>query len=176
MTMWPKSSITLFIILVALIACQNTATNTPQSDVTESTAVVSLLCAERHGKLTRVEPGSQHLDETLEVNIYLPPCYDTHPAQRYPVLYLLHGAGLDIDTWPRLGAAEVADQLIASGEIEPLIIMPPSLNFFEDGCDPVFLDDVVPYVDAHYRTLPDRQHRALDGMSVGGLPTLRVGL
>jgi enterochelin esterase-like enzyme len=107
----------------------------------------------------------------LQFRVYLPPCYDQEPERRYPVLYLFHGQSYNDDQWDRLGVDETADRLIAAGEIPPfMVVMPydryggqPTDNYFSQAIVEVLL----PYIDQIYRTIPDRQHRAVGGLSRG---------
>lgn len=129
----------------------------------------------------RVEEGS--LDSTKppqEFRIYLPPCYDERTDQRYPVLYLLHGQTYRDDQWIRLGAVGVTDELILSGESIPFIIVFPDDRYWNLPPGPGFgqrLEEaLIPYIDDTYRTLPDRNHRAIGGMSRGAGWALRLGL
>jgi enterochelin esterase-like enzyme len=135
--------------------------------------------------------------------VYTPPDYDLHPKVRYPVLYLQHGAGEDETGWIKQGHANsILDNLIASGKAKPMIIVmahgyarragtrEPNLSglplgspaamqamraltaAFEDEMTQV----VIPLVDATYRTIPDRDHRAMAGLSMGGAQTFQVTL
>ncbi len=138
--------------------------------------------------------------------VYTPPGYESGTG-RYPVLYLLHGAGGDEDAWDSLGRARyILDNLIAAGKARPMIVVMTNGNWnqtaapgvspqaemeFTGRPDPAamrammantfkFADslaqDVVPFVDKTYRTIPDRDHRALAGLSMGGGQTLYEGL
>jgi enterochelin esterase-like enzyme len=115
-----------------------------------------------------------------EYLIYLPPCYDQMPDQRYPVLYLLHGQTYTDDQWVRLGAVEVMDRLILEDKIAPFIIVFPDDRYWNVQAGPGFgqrlVDHVVPYVDRNYRTLISRNWRAIGGMSRGAGWALRLGL
>jgi enterochelin esterase-like enzyme len=129
----------------------------------------------------RVEEGS--LDSTQppqEFRIYLPPCYDEKTDQRYPVLYLLHGQTYTDDQWIRLGAVDATDDLILSGESIPFIIVFPDDRYWNLPPGPGFggrlVEDLIPYIDSTYRTLPDRDQRAIGGMSRGAGWSLRLGL
>jgi len=140
--------------------------------------ITPLACLTNPG---RVEEGS--LDSTKppqEFRIYLPPCYDEKTARRYPVLYLLHGQTYTDDQWIRLGAVEVADDLILSGESVPFIIVFPDDRYWNLPPGPGFgqrLGEVlIPYIDSTYRTLPERNHRSIGGMSRGAGWALRLGL
>jgi enterochelin esterase-like enzyme len=113
--------------------------------------------------------------------IYLPPCYEKLSPRRLPVLYLFHGATYDDSQWVRLGAAETADHLIGTAQAEPFIVVMPynkaSWRSPEDDLfDRAVLADLIPYVDAHYRTLTDRPHRAVGGLSRGAGWALRLGI
>ncbi|MCB8949830.1 MAG: hypothetical protein H6653_17640 [Ardenticatenaceae bacterium] len=111
-----------------------------------------------------------------EVNVYLPPCYEVRPNAHYPVLYMLHGSGLDQNIWLELGIAEEADRLINEEAIEPLIIvMPPSLSF-GPKFDAFMVDELIPTIDEQFRTQTARNGRWLAGMSFGATLVIRVGL
>jgi enterochelin esterase-like enzyme len=129
----------------------------------------------------RVEEGSLGSTEPpQEFRIYLPPCYDEKPDQRYPVLYLLHGQTYTDDQWIRLGAVNVIDQLILSGESIPFIVVFPDDRYWNLPPGPAFgqrlIDSLIPYIDTVYRTFPDRDHRTIGGMSRGAGWALRLGL
>jgi enterochelin esterase-like enzyme len=115
-----------------------------------------------------------------EYLIYLPPCYDEKPDERYPVLYLLHGQTYTDDQWVRLGAVRVADRLILSGEASPFLIVFPDDRYWNVQAGPGFgerlVDHLIPSIDANYRTFADRDHRAIGGMSRGAGWALRLGL
>jgi enterochelin esterase-like enzyme len=117
------------------------------------------------GSITNIKPPQLFL-------IYLPPCYDNDVPQRYPVLYLLHGQTYTDDEWARLGAPETANKLILSGQVAPFIIVFPDDRYWNlpegDGFGNRVIGTVIPYIDANYRTLTDRQHRAIGGLSRGG--------
>jgi enterochelin esterase-like enzyme len=125
------------------------------------------------GVVQETVPPQQYL-------IYLPPCYDEMTDLRYPVLYLLHGQTYNEDQWVRLGAVTVTDQLILSGEASPFIIVFPDDRYWNAPAGPGFgerlVDYLIPYIDANYRTLADRDHRAIGGMSRGAGWALRLGL
>jgi enterochelin esterase-like enzyme len=104
--------------------------------------------------------------------VYLPPCYDQQSSLSYPVLYLLHGQTSVDDQWIRMGAAKTADELIHSGQAAPFIMVFPDDRYWNLPPGPYFGDRlihlIIPYVDSHYRTLPNAAHRALGGLSRGG--------
>ena len=124
--------------------------------------------------------------------VYTPPDYDSQPGTRYPVLYLQHGAGEDETGWTKQGRVNfILDNLIAAGQATPMIVVmesgyalkgpvppmgPGSLQPISEAFRALVLDDLVPMVDATYRTLADREHRAIAGLSMGGRQALHVGL
>ncbi len=107
--------------------------------------------------------------------IYLPPCYADEPQRLYPAIYLFPGrSGGPSDSF-NAGVAELADNLILSGEISPLILIGLD-NTDNDMQGENFLLRVLPYIEANYRVLAERQHRALAGASQGGAPAYRLAL
>lgn len=124
--------------------------------------------------------------------VYTPAEYETKTNKRYPVLYLQHGAGEDETEWTHSGfAAIIADNLIADGKMEPMIIVMNNDFVYKPGdergrmalsptwsenFDEMFINEVIPDTDAHYRTIADPAHRAMAGLSLGGMLTNNVGL
>ncbi|MDQ8203489.1 alpha/beta hydrolase-fold protein [Pelagicoccus sp. SDUM812003] len=136
--------------------------------------------------------------------LYTPPGYDQSPDTRYPVLFLQHGGGEDERAWPIQGrVANIMDNLIAAGEAEPMLFvmergyalrpgeepipfrMGPDVSMEElnrqmlkrfASFEAVILEDVIPLIDAKYRTIPDRHHRAIAGFSMGGFQAYMIGL
>ena len=115
-----------------------------------------------------------------EFQVYLPPCYDERPDQRYPVLYLLHGQTYTDDQWIRLGAARVLDRLIHSGQVQPFIMVFPDDRYWNlqagSGFGERLVEAIIPYIDTTYRTIPDRDHRAIGGLSRGAGWAFELGL
>jgi len=107
-----------------------------------------------------------------EYLIYLPPCYNELTDQRYPVLYLLHGQTYTMDQWVRLGVPQIMDALFFAGESVPFIVVFPDDSLWNISAGWLFgerlVGTLVPYIDANYRTIPDRDHRAIGGLSRGG--------
>lgn len=155
-----------------------TSTSTPiPPTITPTPTVTPLACLTQPGRV-----GSGSLDTTnppQQYLIYLPPCYDQRTDLRYPVLYLLHGQTYIDDQWVRLGVPEIADKLILSGQAIPFIIVFPDDRYWNLVAGPGFGDRLInyliPYIDQTYRTLADRQHRALGGLSRGGGWTVELG-
>lgn len=153
-----------------------TSTITPSPSPTPTSTPLSCLTNPGH-----VEESS--LDSTTppqEFRIYLPPCYEEQAEKHYPVLYLLHGQTYTDDQWIRLGAVEAANALILSGEAIPFIIVFPDDHYWNlppgAGFGQRLAEELIPYIDSTYRTLPDRKHRAIGGLSRGAGWALRLGL
>lgn len=119
-------------------------------------------------------------DQELTGRVYIPPCYGLDPEQRYPVLYLLHGATETDQQWEKIGITREADRLIRAAVISPVIIvMPRELTWVplsENRFGDLLVTEIVPWVDQHYLTLNDREYRAIGGLSRGGNWALRIGL
>ena len=140
-----------------------------------------------HGVVSEIEYWSESLGTKRRAHIYTPPGY-MNGAGSYPVLYLVHGAGDNDDAWSTVGQANnILDNLIAAGTAEPMIIvMPfghtperqgsgaPMLNNQDFGND--LHQDLIPYIEANFRTLDEPSTRAMAGLSMGGAHTLRHGL
>jgi enterochelin esterase-like enzyme len=156
-----------------------------------------------HGQVREVWYSSKVTGTSRHALVYLPPNYDTQPKVRYPVLYLQHGAGEDETGWIRQGHANfILDNLIAAKSCKAMIIVmaygyarragqaPPDLTGKRFGSPEMlkamqdmaaaFEDDVIqvliPYIDSTFRTLSDRDHRAMAGLSMGGMQTFQITL
>jgi enterochelin esterase-like enzyme len=156
-----------------------TATRTPTPlPPTTTPTPTPLGCLTQPG---RVEQGVlQETKPPQEFLVYLPPCYDEMTDLRYPVLYLLHGQTYTDNQWVRLGAVDVMNRLILEKDIAPFIIVFPDDRYWNVQAGPGFgerlVDHLVPYIDRNYRTLADRDHRAIGGMSRGAGWALELGL
>jgi len=151
-----------------------------------------------HGEVRAKSYFSKITGEWRRAMVYTPPDYDKHPAARYPVLILQHGSGENETGWTRQGKAQfILDNLIAAGKAKPMIVvmdrgyasrpgapaiaagsnawlqdLQGAFSTFED----VVIHDLIPAIDTSYRTIPDRQHRAMAGLSMGGMQTLFITL
>ncbi|MDE6528595.1 MAG: esterase [Muribaculaceae bacterium] len=150
-----------------------------------------------HGSLTDVWYYSPSEKKNRRMNVYLPAGYFTEKDRRYPVLYLLHGMGGDEDAWVMLGRApQILDNLIASGKAEPMIVVIPNgvidvdaaagkgtaglvqpqsqfPRLFSGEYEMAF-PEIVGFVDGAFRTIPDRGHRAIAGLSMGGYNSANI--
>src|SRR5262245_8898103 len=145
-----------------------------------------------HGAVARVYYRSGALGKDRRMHVYTPPGYEAG-AEKYPVLYLLHGAGDCDDSWTSVGRANfILDNLIAARKAKPMIVVMPAghtgpFSFImrttppRDG-GPVgnarfedeFEKDIRPYVEKHYRVQTGRNDRAIAGLSMGGAQTLNL--
>jgi enterochelin esterase-like enzyme len=138
-------------------------------------------CLTAGGHIEQLTLESEFLDKPLSYRVYTPPCYYEHTDQRYPVLYLIHGQTYNEDQWDRLGADEAADALIAAGNMPPfLIVMPADASHYTqpaaNGFDEAVIEELIPWVDKSYRTLPDRAFRAVGGLSRGASWAIHLAL
>jgi enterochelin esterase family protein len=134
--------------------------------------------------------------------VYTPPDYDRNASTRYPVLYLQHGANENGSSWSRQGRAGlILDNLIAAGKAKPMLVVmetgyanqpaapfgpapapagPPAAGRGGAGgysaFERIVMDDLIPMVDSTFRTVTDRDHRAMAGLSMGGAQTLQITL
>ena len=146
-----------------------------------------------HGEWKTLEYDSKTLGIRRPLRVYTPPGYSAAADRKYPVLYLQHGLG-NISTFWITGARSpiIADNLIADGKMQPMIIVYPSGNATatladekngdrtqEDYGQPYtddLLKEIIPFVESHYPVYTDKNHRALAGMSMGSGQTLNIGL
>lgn len=153
-----------------------TTTLTPSPSPTPE----GLACWDEGGRIEQGDLRTDLLPLPLSYRVYLPPCYDELPEQRYPVLYLIHGQNFNDDQWDRLGVDETADELIAAGEISPLLIVMPRDRSWsqptEDMFGQVVAAQLLPWIDQNYRTNPEREYRAIGGLSRGAGWALHLGL
>jgi len=105
--------------------------------------------------------------------VYLPPCYPSGTASRYPVLYLVPGRTSAPDTWFAAGLAEVVDEMILAGEIQPFIIVTTE-NIEADPSAETIYRELIPYIEEQYPILDDRRYRAVAGGSLGGIAAYRL--
>ncbi len=156
-----------------------------------------------HGAVREVWYNSKVTGTWRHALVYLPPNYETQTKVRYPVLYLQHGGGEDETGWIRQGRANfLLDNLIAAKSCKPMIVVmaygyarragevPPDLTGKPFGSPEMmkamqdmfaaFEDDLtqalIPYVDSTFRTLADRDHRAMAGLSMGGMQAFQITL
>ena len=165
-----------------------TATPTPTLIPTPTPTITPIptpACTETRGRVEQQVYFSQVTEGEEIYHIYLPPCYDydAQTDRRYPVLYLLHGWPYEYAHWGGLGTEEAANAGIEAGVLPPFIIVMPKGNEVPyvrtSGGDRSFegqvVGDLIPHVDAVYRTLAEREGRAIGGISRGGVWALEIG-
>ena len=136
-----------------------------------------------HGNVQQVLFPSPSTNTSRRAFVYTPPGYEKDSKKNYPVLYLQHGWGEDETAWSNQGRANlIMDNLIANGKINPFIIVMTYgmtneikfgglRNFKIDSFQTVLIDELIPYVDTHFRTVAKQSHRAMGGLSMGGMET-----
>lgn len=141
-----------------------------------------------HGQLREIFFHSKSTDSERRAFVYTPPGYDQDTARRYPVLYLQHGWGENEYGWGVQGrAAWIMDNLIAENKSTPFIIVmtygmtndtrPGGLRTFDiKPFETVLVEELLPYIDANFRTIADQPHRAMAGLSMGGMETKMITL
>lgn len=139
-----------------------------------------------HGNVQQILFPSKSTNTSRRAFVYTPPGYYKNQKDRYPVLYLQHGWGEDETAWTNQGHANlIMDNLIAEGKIKPFIIVMTYgmtneikfgglRNFDITPFQTVLVDELVPYVDANFRTIADQPHRAMGGLSMGGMETKMI--
>lgn len=150
-----------------------------------------------HGSLTKIWYQSPTLNKERRMTIYTPPGYESS-KQNYPVLYLLHGMGGDENAWTELGrASQILDNLIARGAAKPMIVVMPNGHVIIDAAPGETADgfykpntfrlrggfagemeksfpDIIQFVEKNYRVKADKAHRAIAGLSMGGLHSIAI--
>jgi enterochelin esterase-like enzyme len=156
-----------------------------------------------HGEIRERPYFSKTTGAWRRIFVYTPPDYDANRETRYPVLYLQHGGGEDERGWVIQGKVNhIMDNLIAEKKCKPMIIVmergyarkagepetpprPPAGQTNSPAPDfrrmfgtlqEVFINDLIPMIDSTYRTIPDRDHRAMAGLSMGGMQTFNITL
>lgn len=141
-----------------------------------------------HGTIHLHDYFSTPLKRVRHLRVYTPPGYEQKHEQRYPVLILMHGTGDTEATWTEFGRAHyILDNLLAQEKARPMIlIMPDGHGDLRDEegigqrnlaqLESDVLHAVLPMIDKAYRTLPDADHRAICGLSMGGFQSLFIGI
>jgi enterochelin esterase-like enzyme len=148
-----------------------------------------------HGDLRSKRYFSNITGEWRRAFIYCPPGYDNNVKERYPVLYLQHGMGEDERGWGIQGKVDIImDNLIAEAKAKPMLIVmdqgyaeksTPSTSEQQNtdksrqqqspsAFEEVVIKDLIPFIDDTYRTIPDRDHRAMAGLSMGGMQAIQI--
>jgi enterochelin esterase-like enzyme len=145
-----------------------------------------------HGDIRTDRYYSKQTGTWRRFYIYTPPGYDTEINKKYPVLYIQHGAGEDERCWGAQGRLDIIlDNLIAEGNTTPMLVVMTNeyiindmgggyntepFNRFMDLFKNELFDTIIPYIESNYRTLSDRENRAIAGLSMGGGFAFRIGM
>jgi enterochelin esterase-like enzyme len=141
-----------------------------------------------HGNVQQILFPSKSTNTSRRAFVYTPAEYEKNPNKKYPVLYLQHGWGEDETAWSVQGHANlIMDNLIAEGKIKPFIIVmtygmtndtkPGGIRSFNyNAFQTVLVDELIPYVDANFRTIAAKDSRAMAGLSMGGMETHMITL
>jgi enterochelin esterase-like enzyme len=141
-----------------------------------------------HGRVQQILFPSKSTTTSRRAFVYTPPDYDKDLTKRYPVLYLQHGWGEDETAWSNQGRVNlIMDNMLAEGKIKPfLVVMTYGMtneirfggirNFDIGPFQTVLVDELIPYIDATFRTFSDQSHRAMAGLSMGGMETKSITL
>lgn len=145
------------------------------------------------GQMREMYYYSEVNDAMRHCFVYTPAEYDRNPDKRYPVLYLQHGGGENEYGWPEQGkTAHIMDNLIAAGKAVPFIIVMDNGSWsrpagsrgegnglpstWADNFMNTLIKDIIPMIDSNFRTIADREHRAMAGLSMGGMQTRAITL
>lgn len=151
-----------------------------------------------HGTVSKTWYHSDTTGADRRLTVYTPAGYETS-GKNYPVLYLLHGMGGDENAWSELGrATQILDNMIASGEVRPMIVVMPNGNIAMpaapgesglgmtvptpnlpntmDGKFEQAFPEIVNHIDSNYRTRRDKNSRAVAGLSMGGFHSLNISM
>ncbi len=141
-----------------------------------------------HGQIRQIYFPSKSTNSIRRAFVYTPPDYDKDLDKRYPVLYLQHGWGEDETGWSNQGRVNlIMDNLIAEGKAKPFIIVMTYgmtndvqfgglRNYDITPFQTVLLEELIPFIDENFRTLPDQSHRAMAGLSMGAFQTKLITL
>ena len=176
---------------VTVVDSRNVNVTTSQTQVQSLLAVPGDFSETRdvpHGAVGLVRYTANSLGKARrEMYVYTPPGYERGTG-RFPVLYLIHGGGDTAVSWSTVGRANyILDNLLAEKKAVPMIVVMPSgwtpsggqvmtSDATKDPFNDELLKDIIPFVEANYRTTSTPDNRALSGLSMGGIQTLNIGL
>jgi len=162
-----------------------TLTPEPTYTPTVTPTPTSSVCPYLHGRTEVATMESSALGEQVRYLVHLPPCYEAYPTKAFPTLYLFHGWPLDEWHWDDLGIDEWSDDWASRGIIGPYIVILPGVSrdglyVYSSGGDHSFegfvANELVPAIDAAYRTIPTASSRAVGGISRGAVWALEIAL
>jgi enterochelin esterase-like enzyme len=158
-----RGHLVLFVTAILMAACQQAAPSglAALPPGCESAGTVQFLDLEQGDGIP------------YEYGLYLPPCYDA-AAGTYPIVYLVPGRSSSPQTWLSPRTAEIADDLILTGELPPFIIV-STQNIDSDMFADAIIHQLIPYIESSYPINPERRFHAVAGGSLGGIAAYRIG-
>ena len=173
---------------VTVLACGGSVSAQVQTNVPPPVPGAKTVTVEHikiHG--TSLEGNLEGEAVDRDVIVFLPPSYQKESKRRYPVVYALHGFFIGADQWSHeIHVPQTIEGAFAQGSLEMIVVLPDSKTIYNGSMysgsqttgdfEKFIYHDVVAYIDAHYRTIPDRQSRGLAGHSMGGYGASRIGM
>jgi len=188
-------TLTLLVAAAGLMFSQNAGQPQQKGDQPQVKGFAKQKAPERPGSVEKITVHGKSLEGNLEgdspdrdVFVYLPLSYAKNRNQRYPVVYFLHGYGLGAEAYMNaLWASDGADRDMAAGTAKEMIVVFPDSNTIYNGSmysnspttgnwETYITEDLIQYIDSHYRTIANRESRGLAGHSMGGYGTLRIAM
>jgi enterochelin esterase-like enzyme len=171
---WPlRAAAAVAVLLAVVTGCGRAQSREHEPD--------RLVVGGTRGAVEHVTENGSSFGTFGDYSVYLPPGYGRDPDRRYPVVYLLHGGSDSDSLFLDLGIRQAMDDGVASGEVEPMILVFPDggPKFAGDGnasrsFDDYFAAELVPAVDRRWHTVADRTGRAIGGVSLGGRHALQI--
>jgi enterochelin esterase-like enzyme len=161
-----------------------TATHTPTGTPEPTIAVTAFPCEEEKGQILEFKTNPSAIaNENLRYRVYVPPCY-FETARRFPLLILLHGLSYREQQWEELGLIDALDEDIRAGTLAPMLVVMPylgemgQLNQFppQPSYERVVLEEMLPGMERDFCVWQDAAHRAIGGISRGGLLAYSIGM
>jgi enterochelin esterase-like enzyme len=180
---WKIPAIAIALIVAAQPGLAQVKTDVPP--VVPGAKPVAVEHVKVHGEALRGNLEGEAVDR--DVIVFLPPSYSTNKTRRYPVVYALHGFSIGAEQWTHeIHVPQTIEGTFAKGSQEVIVVLPDSKTMYGGSMysssvttgdfEKFVAHDVVAYIDAHYRTIPDRMSRGLAGHSMGGYGASRIGM
>lgn len=183
-------------LIESVLACAMAIVIVPaiQSAAQVQTNVPEVVSGAKPVKIEHIKVHGTALERNLEsdavdrdVIVFLPPGYDKDKRRRYPVVYALHGYSIGAEQWTHeIHVPQTIEGAFAKGSQEMIVVLPDSKTIYNGSMysssvttgdfEKFIWHDVVAYIDAHYRTIPNRESRGLVGHSMGGYGASRIGM
>ena len=162
--MGAMKAVCIFVCLLLSWGCSPVAATTR--------AVLPAGCA-LPGEVIRAELPQAERGYPYQYRVYLPPCFSSEAAARYPVLYLVPGRSSSPDAWFAARLAEGLDELILHEKIPPLVLVTTESIESDPQAETIY-KELIPYIESQYPILDDRRYRAVAGASLGGIAAYRL--